>query len=413
MMFDLISETEVSSKALDEVLKNEGPEVQITCAKDIAPSPITWLWSGWLAAGKIHILAGAPGSGKTTISMRFAATVTKGGYWPDGTKSKTGSVVIWSGEDDPDDTLIPRLALSGADLSRVFFISGIKEGNKNRSFDPANDLEALKCKLTGIPNVRLLIVDPIVSAISGDSHKNAEVRRGLQPLADLAASMQCILLGITHLSKGTSGRDPVERVTGSLAFGAVPRVVLLAAKKQDKDDDGRTVRILLRAKSNIGPDDGGFEYDIQQDEIEDYPGVFASAVHFGKAIVGDARDILTTAENTCEDVAGENITSVSKWLEQLLIDEQGEIDRRDVMKAANAMGYKERTVHRAREKIGLVVKQNGFGKNKRSIWTSPNMPTFSSIMPIMPTKLSGTHGTIDRNITETGVTREINSWEEI
>jgi len=301
--------------------------------------------------------------------------------------------VIWSGEDDPADTLVPRLTLSGADLSKVYFIAEVRKGNEKRSFDPACDMGVLRRKLAEIGDVRLLIVDPIVSAIAGDSHKNAEVRRGLQPLADLAASMRCALLGITHFSKGTGGRDPVERLTGSLAFGVVARVVLVAARYQEEGEDGRTVRLLLRAKSNIGPDDGGFEYDLYQDEVEAHPGIFASSVKWGNAVESVARELLATAETTLEDGNGESVVSVSKWLRQLLIDEQGEIDRRDVMKAAHAMGYKERTIHRAREKIGETVKLHGFGKDKRSVWTLSNMPAPDSYVPYMPNKLSGTNGT--------------------
>ncbi len=229
-------------------------DVNLLRASDVILQPITWLWNGWLAAGKMHVFGGAPGTGKTTISMGLAATVTTGGLWPDGGRSIAGNVVIWSGEDDPSDTLTPRLALSGADLSRVYFITDIREGNERRSFDPARDMEPLRRKLAEVGGVRLLIVDPIVSAVAGDSHKNAEVRRSLQPLADLAKEMRCALLGITHFSKGTGGRDPVERLTGSLAFGALARVVLVAAKHQEEGDDGRTVRLFCRAKSNIGPD---------------------------------------------------------------------------------------------------------------------------------------------------------------
>jgi len=406
MRIDPFKTIDATPEAQDAFVSATKGIVQIKCAADITPEPISWLWNGWLAAGKVHVLGGAPGTGKTTISMDLAATVTTGGYWPDGTQSPIGNVVIWSGEDDPADTLVPRLTLSGADLSKVYFIAEVKEGNEKRSFGPAHDIEALRRKLAEIGEVSLLIVDPIVSAIAGDSHKNAEVRRGLQPLADLAASMRCALLGITHFSKGTGGRDPVERLTGSLAFGAVARVVLVAARHQEEGEDGRTVRLFLRAKSNIGPDDGGFEDDLYQDEVETHPGIFASFVQWGNKVEGAARELLATAETTLEDGTGESVVSVSAWLSQLLIDEQGEIDRRDVMKAANAMGYKERTVHRAREKIGVIVKLHGFGKNKRSVWTLSNMPAPDSYVPYMPNKLSGTNGTY-------GGTHQENTLDEV
>lgn len=77
--------------------------VNLVRGSDIKPEPISWLWNGWLAAGKMHILGGAPGTGKTTIALSLAATVTTGGRWPDGSQSSIGNVVIWSGEDDPKD----------------------------------------------------------------------------------------------------------------------------------------------------------------------------------------------------------------------------------------------------------------------------------------------------------------------
>lgn len=180
--------------------------------------------AGWQPA-RCNILGDAPGTGKTTLAIALAATVTIGGLWPDGTYSPVGDVVVWSGEDDPADTLIPRLIQSGANLDRVHFIDCVRECNERRSFDPARDIELLRHKLAELENVRLLIVDPLVSAVAGDSHKNAETRRSLQPLADLAASIHCALLGITHFTKGTVGRDPVERITGSLAFGALARCI--------------------------------------------------------------------------------------------------------------------------------------------------------------------------------------------
>ncbi|RJG07903.1 AAA family ATPase [Noviherbaspirillum cavernae] len=316
-----------------------------------------WLWQGWLAAGKMHILGGAPGTGKTTIAMALAATVSVGRRWPDGMRAPLGNVVIWTGEDDPRDTLVPRLALSGADLSRVYFITDVREGNERRSFDPARDMDKLTRKLIEIGDVRLLIVDPIVSVVVGDSHKNAEVRRGLQPLVDLAASMRCALLGITHLTKGTAGRDPVERLTGSLAFGALARVVMMAAKYQEEDEHGRTVRVFLRAKSNIGPDDGGFEYDLHQGEMKSHPGIVASSVLWGNAVEGTARELLATADTAADDGEGGTSADAKRFLSDLLAD--GPLPVNQVKADANGAGYSWPTIRRAQKALGIKSSKSG------------------------------------------------------
>ncbi|CAG0994334.1 hypothetical protein MTYP_02455 [Methylophilaceae bacterium] len=347
-------------------------DVNLIRASDVTPEPITWLWNGWLAAGKMHVFGGAPGTGKTTISMGLAATVTTGGHWPDGSRSIAGNVVIWSGEDDPADTLIPRLTLSGADLSRVYFIADIRDGNERRSFDPARDMEPLRRKLTEIGGVRLLIIDPVVSAIAGDSHKNAEVRRGLQPLVDMAASMRCALLGITHFSKGTGGRDPVERLTGSLAFGALARVVLVAAKHQEEGEDGCTVRLFCRAKSNIGPDDGGFEYDLHQAELKTHPGIFASSVLWGEAVEGAARELLATADATGDDGEGGTLADAKRFLADLLAD--GPLPVKAVKADADGAGYSWATIRRAQNALGIEpVKEGGHfgGARQQWVWRMP------------------------------------------
>ncbi len=334
-----------------------GVTVRLIRGSDVTPEPVSWLWNGWLAAGKMHVLGGAPGTGKTTIAMSLAATVTAGGRWPDASRSLAGNAIIWSGEDDPADTLIPRLALSGADLSRVYFIADVREGNERRSFDPAKDMEMLRYRLAEIGDVRLLIVDPIVSAIAGDSHKNAEVRRGLQPLADLAASMRCALLGITHFSKGTGGRDPVERLTGSLAFGALARVVLVAAKHQEEGEDGRIVRLFLRAKSNIGPDDGGFEYDLQQGELKTHPGIFASAVAWGNSVDGAARDLLATADATSDTDERDAVENAKQFLRDLLAG--GPVSAKQVDADIRGAGYAPRTINRAKKLVGAISYKEG------------------------------------------------------
>jgi len=248
--------------------------VVISCGADLRPKPVQWLWPDWLALGKFHLLAGAPGQGKTTIAIGLAATVTVGGRWTDGSRCPQGNVLIWSGEDDYTDTLLPRPIAAGADAKRAYFIDGTREAGKVRLFAPSSDMSKLKAAIEHIGDVRMIVIDPVSTVVAGDSHKNTEVRRGVQPLVDLATSINAALLGITHLSKGGQGTDPAQRVIGSIAFTAVARVVLVAARVQS--DDGEDKRILARRKSNIGPDNGGFEY--HQAQVEALPGINASRI---------------------------------------------------------------------------------------------------------------------------------------
>lgn len=328
---------------------------------DLTPQPVQWLWHGWLALGKMHLLAGAPGQGKTTIALAFAATVTTGSRWPDGSRSLPGNVLVWSGEDDPADTLLPRLLAAGADRNRVFFVTGSRINGEVQPFDPARDMQALQARSEAIGSVRLIIVDPVVSAVTGDSHKNTETRRALQPLVDLAATMNAALLGITHFSKGGQGGDPAQRVLGSVAFTAVARVVLVAAKVQA--EDGQDRRILARGKSNIGPDDGGYEYHLEQ--TEPLPGISASRIAWGTAVQGTARELLTdpAAEDDDEHSA---IASASDFLQETLKD--CPVWTKELQQQAKEAGVSWRTVRRASEDLNVIKKPAAEG---RWYWSLP------------------------------------------
>jgi putative DNA primase/helicase len=318
---------------------------------DIEPEPVQWLWPNWLALGKMHLLAGAPGQGKTTIALAFAATVTSGGRWPDGTRCEPGNVLIWSGEDDPADTLLPRLIAAGADRKRVFFVTGSRIDGEVQPFDPARDLVALQAAATNMGHVRLLIVDPVVSAVTGDSHKNTETRRSLQPLVDMSAQMNAALVGITHFSKGGQGSDPAQRVLGSVAFTAVARVVLVAAKVLG--EEGQDRRILARGKSNIGPDDGGYEYHLEQ--VDALPGITASRIAWGAAVQGTARELLTDP-NEEDEVEQSAVSGAREFLQEVLRD--CAIWSKDIQAQAKEAGISWRTVRRASDEL-QVIKQKG------------------------------------------------------
>lgn len=321
----------------------------------IHPEPVRWLWPGWLVRGKLHIIGGQPGAGKTTLAMAKAAIVSRGGRWPDGSHSPLGNVVIWSGEDDPADTLVPRLIASGADMTRVYFVDSMTEGNGRRPFDPAKDIAALLAAIEKIGGAALIIVDPIVNAVAGDSHKNGETRRALQPLYDLAKSANAALLGITHLSKGTAGREPVERIAGSIAFGALARVVMIAAKEGETEDGTPPRRFLARAKGNIGPDEGGFAYKLQQGPMPGDNRIIASIAVFGEAIEGTARDMLAVAEAESPGDKGASGEAEDFLKEQLA---EGPALTTDLRAAAKAHAIAWRTVERAKREIGVEAFQH-------------------------------------------------------
>lgn len=337
--------------------------VSLQCAADITPEPIHWLWDGWLAKGKLHIFAGMAGTGKTTIAIALAATITTGGRFPDGSQSPIGSVLIWSGEDSPADTLVPRLMAAGADLSKVHFVGDITADYELRSFDPATDMQSLMIKAASISDLSLLIIDPIVNAVAGDSHKNGEVRRALQPVVDFGEKLNCAVLGITHFSKGGQGKDPLERVTGSLAFGALARIVLATAKIVDGDS---TKRIVCRAKSNIGIDSGGFEYDLQQKDVGNR--IFSSYALWGDSVDGSARELLAEPDNRETGENGNSALDEAKdFLQELLAD--GDMAQKDIEVEAKGAGLAMRTIQRAKKELNIHSSKSLL--DKRWYWKLP------------------------------------------
>jgi putative DNA primase/helicase len=314
---------------------------------------VRWLWRDYLACGKLHIMAGAPGVAKTTLALALAASVTMGGRWPDGTRAQPGDVLIWSGEDDPEDTLAPRLVASGAEMSRVHFVHRARDADgESRAFDPATDFSLLSATAARLPNLRLLLLDPIVNVVgAADSHKNTEVRRALQPVADFAARHGCAALGVTHFTKGTAGREPWERVTGSLAFSAAARIVLAVAKLSDDDGGGR---VMVRVKSNVGPDGGGFRFDV--DRVEVAAGVTAQRVLWGDPIDGAARDILGAGEQNGGDERSA-FADAKSFLSALLSD--GPIPTRQIKRDADDAGHAWATIRRAMIALGIEATKIG------------------------------------------------------
>lgn len=360
------------------------PAVRLLRGDKVKLEPVRWAWRWYLPLGMLTILCGAPGCGKTTIALSLAATITRGGTWPDGSRcTAAGDVVIWSGE-DAHTVAAARLRAAGADMTRVHFVDGFTSGD-GEAFDPGRDMLLLEATAERLAAPRLLILDPIVSAVAGDGNKSNDVRRSLQPVVDLAQRLGCAVLGITHFSKGTAGRDPVERVTGSVAFGALARLVLLASKViGGQGVEGEPRRLLVRAKSNIGPDDGGFAYELERVPVA--PEVEGQRVQWREAVDGTARELLADAE---ADLAGDDeggARDCADWLREFLA--AGPVSAREVKRCGDEAGYAWRTVQRAMRKAGADSRRGGFGKPAEWFLVASR----ATVAPVTPHTEAGANG---------------------
>lgn len=320
--------------------------INIVNMNDIPALPILWLWPGWLPLGKMTILAGAGGCGKTNLSLALIATITTGGFFPDGLRCENqGKVLIYSTEDDPADTLKPRLIANDADISKVSFIAGrTNHKGKLEPFDPAKDFPKIEKYIKDNPDLKLLMIDPIISAVSGDMNKANDVRRSLQPLVDLANQYNFAILGITHFAKGSVNNNPADRILGSQAFSALARMAWTAARRETEGD-----YIFVRAKSNISTLDGGIRYDLESMIVENI--IETTKTTWLGVIDAAAKELLNTAElSGCEN------NSVVDTAKEFLIELLSTVDKmssKDVQAQAKEAGFSLASIRRAQERLNI------------------------------------------------------------
>jgi putative DNA primase/helicase len=330
--------------------------LEIRRVSEIVARPVNWLWPGRIARGKVTMLAGHPGLGKSQIALAIAAIVTTGGRWPvDGARAERGSVIIMSAEDDPEDTIRPRLEAAGADLSRCHVIGAVRDQDKNgrdrmRGFSLVDDLPRLEAALGKIEDVALVIIDPITAYLGDtDSHHNAEVRAVLAPLAELAAQHMAAILAISHLRKSGDG-DAILRVSGSLAFVAAARAAYLTIR--DPGDDTR--RLLLSAKNNLGDDRTGYAFYVEGTSL---PG----GIETSRIIWAPEAVTMTADEALSQGTAARprpKLDAAMDWLGELLA--RGPLAHAEIQAAAQTAGHAWATVRRAAKEIGVDTTKDGY-----------------------------------------------------
>lgn len=357
-------------ESADRELLNIRVGARIVRASDVTPESVAWLWPGKFALGKVSMIAGSPGLGKSQVSCSVAAIVSRGNRWPvDRTSASPGTIVFLSAEDDPADTIIPRLMAAGADLDRVHLLEAIRSGKGERAFDLGRDLGNLDRLLRELGDVRMIVIDPI-SAYLGktDSHSNAEIRALLHPLAKLAGEHRAAAVGITHLNKGgQQTRDPtqsaLQRVTGSIAFTAAARAVWMVIR--DPDDPKR--RLFLPAKNNLAEDQSGLAFKVVGRQLEN--GIRTSCVEWEKASISINLDEFLSPGADDSKRSRSTLVEASEFLGEALAG--GPVTVADLKADARNAGRGWRTVEDAKASLGVVSRSTGFGKEKVWYWGFP------------------------------------------
>ncbi len=265
---------------------------------DIQPQSIDWLWPNQIARGKVSIIAGNPGLGKSQLTAYMAAVVSSGGVWPvEQTKCNPGGVIFLSAEDDPADTIRPHLEAVDADLSKVYIIKLVenkKQGKESkRCFNLKTDLPNLEKLLEELSDIALIVIDPITAYLGQtDSYNNAEVRGLLTPLSELATKYNVAIVAVSHLNKNSS-QEPLLRVAGSLAFVAAARSAFVVA--YDPNDKKR--RFLLPTKNNISEDKNGFAFSIQSYRLENSQIPTSKVVWETEMVNEDVLNLMKTSDD--------------------------------------------------------------------------------------------------------------------
>lgn len=352
-------------------------------ASDLEPEKLVWVWPGRIPEGKLVLLGGPPGLGKSQLTAFMSATVSNGSHWPCGEgSSPPGDVIFMSAEDGVQDTIIPRLMAAGADRERVHIVSAAtkSDGTGRKTFSLKTDVDLLEELARKIGTVRLIVVDPISAYMGGsDGNGNVETREVLEPLADMANRLRIAVVAVTHLNKGGGGgnQSALNRFAGSIAFVAAARAAF--AVIEDPEDDER--RFLLQAKNNLGKKCKGLAFRLEQRMIGD--DVVSSNVMFEGDHVSESIDEALTASESRGSKKGQTgggKEEAVQFLKDLL--SAGPVDVLEVEQQAKSAALlendkrlsKSKAFRDARTELGIKSTREGFGPGSRYVLELPEAP---------------------------------------
>jgi len=327
-------------------------------ARDVKPESVQWLWDGRIPIGMTTLLAGLPGLGKSTVSVKLTADVTRGEL-PGALERQPADVLLISFEDAKAETITPRLMAANADLARVHYVEhALMEG----AIDLTEHLPEIDA-LAERHAARLLIIDPLVAALPAgkmSSHVDQDVRSVLAPLAALAERRELAVLALMHFSK--SAVDALLGVGGSIGFvGAARSLLVFGADPGDERGEDGPARILAHRKCNVGRRRRSLQVWVQGRVVDtDEGGVETSMTIFGDECDVDADELVRPREKKVSPRV-----QAEKFLRDLLAD--GPHAASEVYDLAEDEDIAKRTLDRAKTDLDVNV----FQKDRKWWWELP------------------------------------------
>ena len=341
---------DVQAEQAHKEIEAKQPEPERACVvrvADVEPERVRWLWRGRLALGKLTLLEGDPGTGKSTLYAEIAAIISRGRPFPDQAETpvEPGNVVIVTCEDSIADTIRPRLDAAGADPRRIFVLREVQGADGPRAPVLPQDAALIEQAVRDV-GACLLIVDPLSAHVdaSVNMYRDQDVRRVLTILAGIAERCNCAVLAVRHLNKAV-GLDPIYRGGGSVGIIGQARFAFLLANHPEQPEDAG-VRVLAPVKSNIGRPASSLVLRLESwDRNSD-----VARICWEGTTTLKARDLLRPPRETKQDEAAE-------WLRETLV--KGPRPAREIFEAAQAAGFSEKTIRRAQRALGVVVERRG------------------------------------------------------
>lgn len=326
-------------------------------ASTFAMKELQWLWPQKLPKGHVSFFTGKPDCGKSLTLLDVVARVTTGANWPDGSINSypPSRVLLAASEDDPADTLIPRLVAAGADLNKVDIIVGSmldkksKGKRQRRNLDLKRDAKMLLKALQESPDIALLALDPITSFFGdADSNKDKEIRPIMEAITRVCNKSGITIVGLIHSNK-RSDVDAVHKVSGAGSLAAVVRAVWGFSRDTENKDKCR----MAFVKGNLGKNKSGVEYRIEEAKV-DINGKQVGVPHvvWGETTTADADDLLA-AERENKGKKDFKNEAAMILLNSLTLP----MKAKDIYAKGEAQGISSDRLKRAKNDLAIVVKK--------------------------------------------------------